>query len=85
MKLSKTIAYEKIGKIIYLSSDDGILLLEDEVATYIFELLKKEQTLQEIKQKVKEKFKQANGDTKEVTDLFIENFLTDLSNRSIVC
>ncbi|MBO0461366.1 MULTISPECIES: PqqD family peptide modification chaperone [Enterococcus] len=84
MKLSKAIAYEKLGKTIYLSADDGILLLENEVTTYIFELLKKEQTLTEIKEKVKEKFKQMNEYTKEVSDLFIENFLADLLNRAII-
>ncbi|MDY4307572.1 PqqD family peptide modification chaperone [Enterococcus mundtii] len=68
-----------------MSSDEGIFLLENEVATYIFDLLTKEQTIKEIKLKVKEKFSHANELTKEGTDLFIENFLTDLSKRSIVC
>ncbi|EOH62284.1 hypothetical protein [Enterococcus mundtii] len=85
MKLNKVIAYEKLGNTIYLSSDEGIFLLENEVATYIFDLLTKEQTIKEIKLKVKEKFSHANELTKEGTDLFIENFLTDLSKRSIVC
>ncbi|WP_409173445.1 PqqD family peptide modification chaperone [Enterococcus mundtii] len=85
MKLNKAIAYEKLGNTIYLSSDEGISLLENEVATYIFDLLTKEQTIKEIKLKVKEKFSHANELTKEGTDLFIENFLTDLSKRSIVC
>lgn len=85
MKLNKAIAYEKLGNTIYLSSDEGIFLLENEVVTYIFDLLTKEQTIKEIKLKVKEKFSHANELTKEGTDLFIENFLTDLSKRSIVC
>lgn len=85
MKLNKAIAYEKLGNTIYLSSDEGIFLLENEVAIYIFDLLTKEQTIKEIKLKVKEKFSHANELTKEGTDLFIENFLTDLSKRSIVC
>lgn len=85
MKLNKAIAYEKLGNTIYLSSDEGTFLLENEVATYIFDLLTKEQTIKEIKLKVKEKFSHANELTKEGTDLFIENFLTDLSKRSIVC
>ncbi|MGG5304011.1 hypothetical protein IGK16_001627 [Enterococcus pernyi] len=83
MKLNKAIAYEKLGN--KISSDEGIFLLENEVATYIFDLLTKEQTIKEIKLKVKEKFSHANELTKEGTDLFIENFLTDLSKRSIVC
>lgn len=45
----------------------------------------KEQTLKENKIKVKEKFSHANELTKEGTDLFIENFLIDLSKRAIVC
>ncbi|GKS55440.1 hypothetical protein IGJ91_002213 [Enterococcus sp. DIV0765f] len=85
MKLNKAIAYEKLGNTIYLSSDEGIFLLENEVAIYIFDLLTKEQTIKEIKLKVKENFSHANELTKEGTDLFIENFLTDLSKRSIVC
>lgn len=60
MKLNKAIAYEKLGNTIYLSSDEGIFLLENEVATYIFDLLTKEQTIKEIKLKVKEKFSHAN-------------------------
>ncbi|MDA9428568.1 hypothetical protein B834_1046 [Enterococcus mundtii 1A] len=68
-----------------MSSDVGIFLLENEVATYIFDLMTKEQTLKENKIKVKEKFSHANELTKEGTDLFIENFLTDLSKRAIVC
>ncbi|MGM9904465.1 PqqD family peptide modification chaperone [Enterococcus hirae] len=83
MQLKQSVAYEKLGNTVYLSADNGIFLLENEMSAYIFELLKKEHSLTEIKEKVKN-FKLINEYSMMDRDKFVENLLAELYKNSII-
>lgn len=51
MRLNGELAYEKLGNDLYLSLNDEIYLLDNEVSIYIFELLKTNVALSHVKEK----------------------------------
>ena len=50
MRLNGSLAYEKLGNEIYLSLNNEIYILDNEVSIYIFELLQKQTEINKIKE-----------------------------------
>ncbi|WP_165004858.1 MULTISPECIES: PqqD family protein [unclassified Enterococcus] len=84
MKLNRALVYEKLGKTIYLSMDNEVYLLDNEVSFYIFDLLKKDRSRTEIKEKTKETFASEEEFTNDEKDRFVDEFLSELHRHSII-
>lgn len=84
MKLNRALVYEKLGKTIYLSMDNEVYLLDNEVSFYIFDLLKKDHSRTEIKEKTKETFASEEEFTNDEKDRFVDEFLSELHRHSII-
>lgn len=84
MLLNGNLAYEKLGNNIYLSLNDEIYILDNEVAIYIFELLKKQTEIHKIKEKVITRFSDNDNYSDQEKNQFIEEFIHDLIRNGII-
>ncbi|MBF8808174.1 MAG: hypothetical protein IC227_07485 [Enterococcus lacertideformus] len=83
MRLNGELAYERLGKKIYLSLNNEVYILDNEVSIYIFELLKKRIEINNIKERVISAFANTEEYTNEEKKIFIEEFIADLINNKI--
>ena len=84
MRLNGELAYEKLGNDLYLSLNDEIYLLDNEVSIYIFELLKKNVALSHIKEKVLMRFADSDDYSDEEKEKYIKEFISDLFHNQIL-
>lgn len=82
MRLNGELAYEKLGNDLYLSLNDEIYLLDNEVSIYIFELLKTNVALSHVKEKVLIRFADSGDYSNE--EKYITEFISDLINNQIL-
>lgn len=84
MRLNGELAYEKLGNDLYLSLNDEIYLLDNEVSIYIFELLKTNVALSHVKEKVLIRFADSGDYSNEEKEKYITEFISDLINNQIL-
>lgn len=82
MRLNGELAYEKLGNDLYLSLNDEIYLLDNEVSIYTFELLKTNVALSHVKEKVLIRFADSGDYSNE--EKYITEFISDLINNQIL-
>lgn len=84
MELNGELAYEKLGNEIYLSLNDEIYVLDNEVSIYIFELLKKQLEIRFIKEKVIAYFSNTDEYSIQEKKRFVDEFIEDLIANNIL-
>ncbi|EOH87536.1 hypothetical protein BH747_07845 [Enterococcus villorum] len=84
MRLNGSLAYEKLGNEIYLSLNNEIYILDNEVSIYIFELLQKQTEINKIKEIVINYYSDTSTYSNEEKKLFVEEFIHELIRQNIL-
>lgn len=84
MRLNGSLAYEKLGNEIYLSLNNEIYILDNEVSIYIFELLQKQTEINKIKEIVINYYSDTSTYSNEEKKLFVEEFIHELIHQNIL-
>ena len=84
MRLNGSLAYEKLGNEIYLSLNNEIYILDNEVSIYIFELLQKQTEINKIKEIVINYCSDTSTYSNEEKKLFVEEFIHELIRQNIL-